>query len=113
VILVKSSRIVYLIDKRYPHVDEVGDVVRAVVPLNFEPRTSDYLGGDYLLYEGSDCVVRIMKNYSSFLDDWYIEGEAGLNSEYVMVVEKCRQPSMFDVLLNLPGFSRYVEPQKQ
>jgi hypothetical protein len=94
---------VFLIDDRYPNVEAVGAAVRTVLPVEFERRSSDYLGGDYLLYRAADgCVMRIRNDYSSFLDEWYTGGEAG--NKYVLIIERYKEVGAFATIANLPGF---------
>lgn len=97
----------FVVDGRYPDVDAVGAALSGLLPLPLEKRSSDYLGGPYLLHESPSQVVRVMKNYSSFLDDWTVEDEP--RSEYVVVIEKYDDGTRFEMIAELPGFRRHSE----
>lgn len=97
-----AKTMTFLVDDRYSNVDAVGRAVCEVVPLSFERRTSDYLGGDYLLCEDSSgCVVQIRSNYSSFLDEWCLPDR--VSAKYVITITNCAQPDRFTPLLRVPG----------
>jgi hypothetical protein len=94
---------IFAVDGRYSDVGAVGDAVHNVVPLRFDHRSSDYLGGNYLLAKMDDgCSVRIRKNYSSFLDERCIENRP--DAEYAIIVERCTHESIFAGLADVPGF---------
>lgn len=96
---------IFAVDGRYSNVDAIGDAVGTVIPLKFDRRSSDYLGGDYLLARMNDgCSVRIRRNYSSFLDEWCLESRQ--DAEYVIVVDRCSREEKIAALADVPGVER-------
>lgn len=96
---------IFAVDGRYLDVGALGETICGILPLKFDRRSSDYLGGDYLLARTSDgCTVRVRKNYSSFLDEWFIEDRR--DAEYAIIVERCQREDDFAALVTLPGVER-------
>jgi hypothetical protein len=97
--------IFFAVDARYLDVGAVGDAIAARIPLSFDRRSSDYLGGDYLLAHTSDGgSVRVRKNYSSFLDEWCLESRH--DASYAIVVERTNREEDLAAIAKVPGVER-------
>jgi hypothetical protein len=97
--------IFFAVDGRYSDVGALGDAISARILLKFDRRSSDYLGGDYLLAQlSTGGTVRVRRNYSSFLDEWCLDGRR--DATYAIVVERTNREEDLAAIAEVPGVER-------